>query len=114
VVKGNERAGRLAGMIVISNGRAMDHADVLHALCEAGRLEDSLGEGDSSTMERLKNSHIYRIATNLHTNASSQREIVNRMRTGTVSRHMLLNVLKRKVEPLCVCPICKDANWYFD
>jgi ribonuclease HI len=34
-VRGNERADRLAGTAVISDGRAMDHAEVLYALREA-------------------------------------------------------------------------------
>jgi ribonuclease HI len=33
-VRGNEGADRLARMAVISDGRAMDHTDVLHALRE--------------------------------------------------------------------------------
>jgi hypothetical protein len=32
----------------------MDHADVLHALCEAGRVENSLGDKESITMEKLR------------------------------------------------------------
>jgi hypothetical protein len=42
-------------MTVISNGRAMDHANVLHALREAGSVEDSLGERESNTMKILRN-----------------------------------------------------------
>jgi ribonuclease HI len=49
-VRGNERADRLAGTAVISDGCAMDRADVLHALREAGSVEDSLGDKESSTM----------------------------------------------------------------
>jgi ribonuclease HI len=41
-VRGNERADRLVGTAVISYGSAMDHADVLHVLSEAGRVGDSL------------------------------------------------------------------------
>jgi hypothetical protein len=44
-VRGSERDDRLAGTAVISaDGRAKDHADVLNALREAGRVEDSLGD----------------------------------------------------------------------
>jgi hypothetical protein len=32
----------------------MGHADVLHALCEMGSAEDSLGDSESDTMERLR------------------------------------------------------------
>jgi hypothetical protein len=52
-VTGNERADRLAGTAVISDGREMDNADVFHALREAARVEDSLGDKESSTMEIL-------------------------------------------------------------
>jgi hypothetical protein len=55
-VKANERANRLDGNNIhtihtLYDGGAMDHADVLHALREAGRVKDSLGDGDSSTKE---------------------------------------------------------------
>jgi hypothetical protein len=40
-VKGNERTDRLTGTVAtISDGREMDHVDVLHALCEAERVGD--------------------------------------------------------------------------
>jgi hypothetical protein len=32
----------------------MNYADVLHAHHEAGRVDDSLDDGDSSTMARLR------------------------------------------------------------
>jgi hypothetical protein len=35
-VKGKERTDRLAGTAVISDGRAIDHADVLQALSDEG------------------------------------------------------------------------------
>jgi hypothetical protein len=57
-VRGIERADRFAGTGVISYGRAMDHADVLHALREAGTVADSLGEFESSTMERLRDGQV--------------------------------------------------------
>jgi hypothetical protein len=41
-------------MAVISDGHSMDHADVLHALSEAGRVADSLGDRESDTMEILR------------------------------------------------------------
>jgi hypothetical protein len=42
-VRGNERSDRLAGTVVICNGRAMDHTNVLYALHEARRFEYLLG-----------------------------------------------------------------------
>jgi hypothetical protein len=46
-IMGNERADRHAGTAVISDGRAIDNGDVLHALREVERIEDSLRDGDS-------------------------------------------------------------------
>jgi uncharacterized protein YheU (UPF0270 family) len=36
----------------------MDDGDVLHALREAGRVKDSLGDKKSSTMERLRDGQV--------------------------------------------------------
>jgi hypothetical protein len=57
-VRGNERADKLAGTVVIFDGRVMDHADVLHALREAERLEDSLRDCESDSMKRLSDEHV--------------------------------------------------------
>jgi hypothetical protein len=45
-------------MVVISDCRAMDHVDVLHALCEAVRVEDSIGDNESDTKERLRDGQV--------------------------------------------------------
>jgi hypothetical protein len=70
---------------VIFNGRAMDHADALHALREAGRLEVSLGDKESNTMERLRYGEVKIGAARHEHYAGSQRQMVNQMSTGTVS-----------------------------
>jgi hypothetical protein len=106
-VRGNKRPNGLARTAVIFDGRAMDHADVLHAVREAGRVKYSLGNKESSTMERLRDIHVKFGAARYD---GSQRGIVNQMRTGTVSSHTLLNVLERRLEHLWVCPLCKDDN----
>jgi hypothetical protein len=108
-VRGNERADRLAGMGVIFDGRAMDHADMLHALNEAGRV-DSLADSESDTMERLKDGQVKLGAARYEHHAGSQKQIVNQMRTGTVSHQTFLNVLERRSENLWVCPVWKDDN----
>jgi hypothetical protein len=36
----------------------MDHVDVLHALREPGRVEVSLGDFESNTMDRLRNGQV--------------------------------------------------------
>jgi hypothetical protein len=57
-VQWNEWDDRLARTVVISDGQAMDHADVLHAFREAGRVEDLLRDGESITMERLRDGQV--------------------------------------------------------
>jgi hypothetical protein len=54
--KRNERADRLETTELkplIPNGRAMDHAGVLHALCETRMVEDSLGDDNSNILARF-------------------------------------------------------------
>jgi hypothetical protein len=69
---------------------------VLHALREAGSVEDSLGNNESSTMERLRDGQVKLGAARYEQYAGSHRRIVNQIKTGNVSRHTLLNVLKRR------------------
>jgi hypothetical protein len=89
----------------------MDHADVLHAFREDRRVENSLGDKEASTMERLRDGQVRLGAARYEQYAGSKRRIVSQMRTGTVSRHTLLNVLEIRSEHLWVCPVCKDDNF---
>jgi hypothetical protein len=73
----------------------MDHADVLPALREVGRMENSLRDGDSNTVERLRDSQV-KLGVARHEYYTGS---LNHMRTVTVSRNTLLNVLE-KIEAL--------------
>jgi hypothetical protein len=53
-VRGNERADRLAKSAIVSDGQAMDRADILNAIRNACREADSFSEHESETMSRLK------------------------------------------------------------
>jgi hypothetical protein len=97
-------------MVVIADGRAMDHVDVLHAFMMQGRVEDSHGDKESNTMERLRDGLVKLGVARYEHYADSQRRMMNQMRAGTVSRHTLLNVLKRISEHLWVCPVWKDNH----
>jgi hypothetical protein len=92
-IPGDERADRIAVTAVISDGRAIDHADVLNALREAGKVEGSLRDSESDTMERIRNGQV-KLGARYEQYAGSKRRMVKQMRTGTVSRHTLLNVLE--------------------
>jgi hypothetical protein len=93
-VKENECADRHAETAVISDGHAMDHADVLHAFCEV-KSEDLLGVGDSNIIERLRDGQEKLGIAKYEHSAGTQRQ-VNQKRTGTVSCHTPFNVLKRR------------------
>jgi hypothetical protein len=59
-------------------------------------LEDSLGDKESSTMERLRDGQVKLTAARYEQDADSQRRIVNQIKTDTVSHHTLLNVLDKR------------------
>jgi hypothetical protein len=95
----------------------MEHADVFLALCEVGRMEDSLGNGDSNTMERLKKGQVKLGAVTQEHYAGSQRRIFNQTRTVNACFYKLLNLLTcmyPKSEHVWVCPVCKDDNFSTD
>jgi hypothetical protein len=78
----------------------MNHADVFHALREAGRVGDSLRDYESDTMERLRDGQVKLGASIYEQYAGSQRRMVIQLRTGTVNSRTLLNVLERRLEYL--------------
>jgi hypothetical protein len=59
-------------------------------------VEDSHGDGDSSTMVRLSDGQVKPRASRHEHFAGSQTRFLNQMRTGTVSHHTLLNVLEKR------------------
>jgi hypothetical protein len=61
-------------------------------------------------MEKLREGQVKLGAARYEQYAGGQRRIVNQIKTSYVSRHTLLNVLERRSEHLCVCPVCKFDN----
>jgi hypothetical protein len=61
-------------------------------------------------MERLMDGQVNLGAARIEDYVGSQKPIVNQMRTGTVSRHTLLNVLGGRSVHLWVCLVCKYDN----
>jgi ribosome maturation protein Sdo1 len=57
-------------------------------------VEDSFGDNESDTMEILRDGQVKLGAARYEHHAGSQRQMVNQIRTNTVSHRMLLNVLK--------------------
>jgi hypothetical protein len=63
--------------------------------CESGRVDNSLGNNDSDTIEKLRDDEVKRCAAKYEHYAANQRRIVNQTRTGTVSHHRLLHLLEK-------------------
>jgi hypothetical protein len=95
-----------AGMAVISNCRANNHADVLHVLREAGRVKHSFGNGYSSIR---KDSQV-NLGTARHRHCSCSQRRVNQIRTDFVSCYTLLIILEKRSEQVYVCPMCNDDD----
>lgn len=105
-VSGNERADRLASCAPIASGRAMDRADILNAIREKGRTEDSQNDEDSTSVSRLLELGVKCGAARLERHTGHMRQLINQHRTGTVSRHVLANILKGMSERLWTCSTC--------
>jgi 23S rRNA maturation-related 3'-5' exoribonuclease YhaM len=87
------------------------HSSNNYALREAGNVEDSLGDFETNTLERLRDGQVKLAAARYEHYAGSQKHMVNQMRTATVSRHTSLNVLEIRKEHLWVYSVCKDYNF---
>ena len=99
-VKGDEKADQLAATATVGSGRAMDRSDVLNALREVGRANDSVSEDESTSLTRMLEHQVKRGKARHERYAGSQRRMVNQHRTGVVSRYMLRDILGKKSEHL--------------
>ena len=110
-VRGNERADRLAGMAAVQSGRAMDQADIINSLRERGRVHDSRNSGESTTLTRLQELKVKCGVARQERYAGRQRRIVNQQRTGVVSRHTLMDILRRDRSTYgLICSTCSDGD----
>jgi hypothetical protein len=62
-------------------------------------------------MERSRDGQVRLGAARYENDSGSQRRVVNQIRTGTLSRRTLLNVLERRSVHLWMCSVCKDDNF---
>jgi hypothetical protein len=90
-------------VIIVDYYRVMDRADILNALRETGRVNDSSDEGESATLTRLQELQVKRDAARYECYAGSQRRLVNQHRAGVVSRYTLRDILKMGSEHLLTC-----------
>jgi hypothetical protein len=89
--------------------RAMDHAYMLHVIREDKKSGGLTWRGWISNKEKLRDGQVKLGAVRHEQFAGSQRQMVNQMRTGTVSRHMLL-IYSREDRSTDVYPVCKDDD----
>jgi hypothetical protein len=99
-VRGNERADFLAGTAIMESVRSMDRSDILRAIKEAGRENDSSKDIESVSMTRLHEHQVKRGVAREERFSGSQRRIVNQHTTGVVSHFTLRDILKTRSEPL--------------
>jgi hypothetical protein len=92
-VRGNQ-AGRLAGIATVKSDQIMDQVDILNALREAGRGNNSSDKGETATLTRLQELHVKQGTARYEFYAESQRRLVNQHRAGVVSRYTLRDILK--------------------
>jgi hypothetical protein len=91
-VRRNKRADRLSGEATMESGRSMERWDIMHAICEASRENDSSNDIESLSMNRLFEHHVRRGTAREESFSGSQRRIVNQHRTGVVGRWPLRGV----------------------
>jgi hypothetical protein len=76
------------------------HSSNTHVFRRAGRVENSFGDLESHTMERLRDGQV-KLGVDMYEDyASSQRPMVNQKITSSWSHHILLNVVEGRSEHL--------------
>ena len=109
-VVGNERADRLASMAVVGGGGAMDRADILHAIRDINRTEEATAGVVSTSISRMQELGVQRGVARHECFSGNRRCFINQQRTGTVSRRVLMEILKMRSEHLWTCSTCNDDD----
>jgi hypothetical protein len=78
----------------------MDRSDILHAIKEASRENDSSKDIESVNVTRLYEHQVGREVAREERFSGTQRRKVNQHRTGVVSRFTLRDIVKRRSEHL--------------
>jgi len=103
-VRGNERADELAAKGDIRGPLEMGEAEVFTALTER------CGEEVGDTVERLREFGVDRGDAVKSTTRGEERKILNQQLTGTLSRRILREILRRRTEHMWVCPTCSEVD----
>jgi hypothetical protein len=109
-INGNERADNLASSATITDGQRMDHADIANAFRELYRVED-FEVSESTLLVRMRELGV-KIGMARNEKYTRNRGLVNQHRTGTISRWILMYMLRGGSEHLWTCPECDEDNTY--
>src|SRR5579871_565052 len=109
-VVGNERADNLASTAAVGGGRAMDRADILHAIRDINRTEEATAGVVSTSISRMQELGVQRGFARHECFSGNRRCFINQQRTGTVIRRVLMEILKMRSEHLWTCSTCSDDD----
>ena len=82
----------------------MGEAEVFTALAER------CGEEVGDTVERLREFGVDRGDALKSMTRGEERKILNQQLTGTMSRRILREILRRRTEHIWVCPTCSEVD----
>ena len=101
---------KLAGLATVADGSAMDRSDILNAIREVSR-KNNLGDiMDSTSLSRLKKLGVTCGAARRERHKGKSRYFINQHRTGTLSRRVLTDMLRMRLERLWTCSSCNDDH----
>jgi len=85
-------------------------------LCERerGQTEDSAEDVDSRSMTRILELGVKSGFARHESHIGKTRGLINQHRTGTISRHVLADILRRRSECLWTCFTCNDGDPMFN
>ena len=108
-VEGNERADSLASSAILTAGQPMDRADIINNLRDMGRTEDFEGNV-SSSLSRMRELGVKIGIARTERYSGRMKGTVKEHRTGTISRCLLMNILRGRSEHLWTCPECYNDD----
>ena len=110
--RGNERADKLAEKASVTqcDGNGMDRADIVNAVKDIFRTEESKEEGNSYSCTRMKMMEVKKGSARLERLCGKQRRLMNQHRTGTISRYSLAEILEWRSEQTWDFPECDEDN----
>jgi ActR/RegA family two-component response regulator len=106
LVKEIERADMLASEASVQAGAVKNRSDILNALWDIGRSNDSVQYSVSKTMDRLQDLHIQRGISKHEHHVGVTKRLINQHMTGTISVYTLRNLIQERNDMVWTCVNC--------